>query len=73
MSSNDKARNKLVDSTRKGKASASKKTDDPTQSRVSSTDKKSKIMKKVIDKKITSKPASQITDPYQGSPRVWPD
>ncbi len=80
MSTTDKAQQKLVDSMRKTKASSGAK---PASAKKAEASKPAapRSRKKVSTTraaKKTPKPiaatASQISaDPYQGSPRVWPD
>jgi hypothetical protein len=71
MSSNDKTREKLMESMRKTKAGAVKKTVEAD----SKPEEKKTIRKKAkkADKKKVSKPAQPGGDPYQSGQRIWPD
>jgi hypothetical protein len=76
MSSNDKTRQKLMDSMRKTKASTDKKTASAEQKGKSQAkrDKPVKAKPKKAQKKLAEK-GNAVTggDPYQSGRRIWPD
>ena len=80
ISSQEKTRNKLMDSMRKTKASATGKTEpaattknvekkEPQQSKRAVAAKPAKA----ATKKVTKKVSKTAADQYQASRRVWPD
>ena len=81
MSSQDKTRNKLMDSMRKTKASATGKTEpaattksvEKKQPQQSTPAAAKKPVKATTARKVTTKTASTATGQYQTSRRVWPD
>ena len=81
MSTTDKAQQKLVDSMRKtkarsGGAPASAKKAEETKPAASRSKKKASATKAAAKEsaKPTAATARQVgADPYQASPRVWPD
>ncbi len=80
MSSNDKTRNKLMESMRMTKADPGKKpeaaeTNASTKPAAATTAKKPAEKKKVAAKpaKAANKSTPNAADPFQSAQRVWPD
>lgn len=76
MSSNDKTRQKLMESMRKTKAGTGKKSVEAEEKDKSQAkkDKAVKAKSKKAQKKVARKSDVESTrDPYQSSRRVWPD
>ena len=76
MSSNDKAKEKLMESMRMTKASPGKKIKeaDKKQGVASKETKPVKPKKKVAATKKVSNDVQKLTaDPYQAAGRIWPD
>lgn len=68
MSSNDKTQQKLMESMRKTKSGATKKTDQPK-----SAESRTKVADNKPVKTTTDSKVQLVSDPYQSRPRVWPD
>lgn len=76
MSSNDKTRQKLMESMRKTKAGTGKKSkeDDSKANSKAKDDKPERKKTKTAGKKKSSKPSLTTgADPYQSGRRIWPD
>jgi len=76
MSSNDKTRNKLMETMRMTKADSSKRVDnsDMKQTKAPQEDKHIKNKeKKMPTKKVVTDSQKLSLDPYQAVRRVWPD
>jgi len=73
MSSNDKAKQKLMESMRMTKAGSSRKTvEADTKKNITPKDGKPVKQKKKVKKASTNTLKSAV-DPYQTERRVWPD
>lgn len=76
MTTNDKTKQKLMDSMRKTKAPAAEKSTAPASKATSSTTDDNSQTKNAnsINKKTTAKaPRDTSVDHYQSGDRIWPD
>jgi len=72
MSTNDKTRNKLMESMRMTKSDPGKKPEE-TAVKESAKPTEKPTAKKAVEKKKPAKKVSKTTDAFQSSQRVWPD
>ncbi|WP_126453038.1 hypothetical protein [Sulfuriflexus mobilis] len=76
MTTNDKTRQKLVDSMRKTKVSATKKTKVAVSKDTSNTpdgNSQTKNANKIKKKMVVKANSHMLVDPYRSRGRIWPD